>query len=76
MWGEGEAAAAAASGRAALAAVAPRFEARLQLDGAELERSKSVWTTMGGADVRELFPSWAKVGRHQVELASGEYATR
>ena len=27
---------------------------------------------MGGADVRELFPSWAKVGRHQVELASGE----
>ena len=32
--------------------VAPRFEARLQLDGAELERSKSVWTTMGGADVQ------------------------
>ena len=44
----------------------------LRLDGAELERSKSVWATMGGAEVREQFPSWAKVGRHQVELASGE----
>ena len=46
----------------AIAAVAPRLEARLTRDGATLETTKCVWTTLGGPEIRKLFPEYAKVG--------------
>ena len=46
----------------AIAAVAPRLEARLTRDGATLETTKCIWTTLGGPEIRKLFPEYAKVG--------------
>ena len=46
----------------AIAAVAPELAKRLLADGATLEQTKCVWTTLGGEKVRAQFPDYAKVG--------------